>query len=67
MSGPRRRAATASAFSSSTIPVHRQWPMFEVSESMGRLSASRPTAKYCCSSSQKSRLKATFRSLAFCR
>ena len=31
MSGECRCPATAAALSSSTIPVHRQWPMFEAS------------------------------------
>ena len=35
--------------------------MFEVSESIGRLSASRPTANQPLSSSQKSRLKLALR------
>ena len=38
ISGDINLSAMRRAFSSSTIPVHRQWPMFEVSESMGRLS-----------------------------
>ena len=41
--------------------------MFEVSESIGRLSASSPTANHPRSSSQKSRLKAAFKSVALRR
>ncbi len=37
--------ATAAALPASTMPVHRQWPMFEASESIGFLSPSRPSAK----------------------
>jgi hypothetical protein len=56
------RRATGSAFSSSTIPVHRQWPMFEPTPSIRRLSRSSPSAKYPPpgASTQKSWLKRRF-------
>ena len=65
ISGDIRCRATSPAFSSSTIPVQRQWPMFDVSESIWRLSLSRPMAIQPLSSTQKSRLKAALRSAAF--
>ena len=67
ISGDSRWAATDAALSSSTSPVHRQWPMFETSVSIGRLSPSRPIANHPRSSSQKSRLKASFSAAAFAR
>ena len=65
ISGDMSRWATARAFSWSTMPAHRQWPMFDVKESICRLSLSRPMAIQPRSSTQKSRLKAAFRSAAF--
>ena len=46
MSSLVRCRATAAALPASTMPVHRQWPMLEASESICRLSPSRPRAKY---------------------
>ena len=61
---PMRCAATALALDLSTIPLHRRWPLFEVSVSTCRPSSSRATAKYWPSSTQKSRLNRRFRSAA---
>ena len=60
-------SATRWALSSSTIPVHRQCPMLDVRESIGRLSASSPTAYHPFSSNQKSRLNAAFSWVALAR
>jgi len=43
MSSDIKWSATIRARSSGTIPDHSRWPMFEVIESMDRLSPSSPT------------------------
>jgi hypothetical protein len=64
MSGDIRCPATAAALSSSTIPVHRQCPMFEVSASTRCLSRSRARAYQPRSGSQYVALKAALSRLA---
>src|SRR6266540_3699299 len=61
---PTRRSATRAALSSSTMPVHRQWPILEVSASIGVLRRSSPIANHPRSGSQKSRLNCCLRSAA---
>src|SRR5215472_15048537 len=67
ISGDISSRASEGALSLSAIPVHRQWPIFEVRESIGLFWASRPTAYQPLSGSQNRSLKSRLSCLAFLR